>query len=285
MRILYERVKMALRYFSKFNVSNHAASASYFIVLSIFPLFALVLTLLRFLPLTFQDLLSVMDNVLPSALMPVLEYVLEDLYTSNAAAIISVSGIVAVWSASRGVFGILTGLNSILDAREHRSYIRRRFTAIVYTLLMIAALLITLILQVFGKRLLLLLESWGFVTTNIASLLVDLRYVFTIGFLSLFFMLIFAVFPARRMHLRDVVPGAILTSAGWVIFSGLFSIYVNYGGGSKFYGSMTTVILCMLWMYICMCILFYGGVICALSAAGKFNWKTAKNFFSLPKNK
>ena len=210
--------------------------------------------------------------------MEMAEDLMRELYTSNLLAVVSVTVLAALWSASRGVFDILNGLNFILRSNEHRSYLRRRLTAVFYTFLLIIALFITLGLQVFGKTFLTMADDWGGWLLEAIARLVHQRYLFTTAFLALLFTMIFAFFPAKKMHLRDVFPAAVLTAVGWLVFSYLFSIYVDYGGGSKFYGSMTTVVLGMLWLYICMSILFYGGVLCRLSEEGKLNVKSAKAF-------
>ena len=275
------KCKKLSRIFQGFDVSTYASSSSFFMILSLFPMLALILTLLRYLPFHFQDLLNVMASVFPEPLMPLAEKILTDLYSVNALAVISVTALVTIWSASRGVFGILLGLNAILGTKEHRGYFRRRITAIGYTLLLIAALLVTLILQVFGQKLIALLTQWDSSWLDVISSMFRLRNVFTIAMLTLLFMLVFAVFPARKMHLKDVVAGSLFTAVGWVGFSSLFSIYVNYGSFA-FYGSMAIAILSMLWLYICVYILFLGGVICLLSADNNLNLKYLKKIMDSP---
>ena len=149
----------------------------------------------------------------------------------------------------------------------------------LYTFLFIIAVFVTLGLQVFGQTLLHIIEGWDFWLLEPITQLVRLRFVFTTAFLALLFTMIFAFFPAKRMHLRDVFPSAVLTAVGWLAFSYFFSIYVEYGGGSRFYGSMATVVLGMLWLYICMTILFYGSVLCRLSEEGRLNLQSLKKFF------
>ena len=62
--------------------------------------------------------------------------------------------------------------------------------------------------------------------------------------------------------MKQQIPGAALATAGWLIFSGLFSVYVDkYTRYSSFYGTMTTIALIMVWLYGCMYVLFVGGFI------------------------
>lgn len=271
-----KKLKRLFTYFGSFNVSNPAASASFFIVLSIFPLLTLILSLLRYLPLTPQDLLSVLDNILPLALIDLAEQIVLDIYSSTTAALISITAITALWSASRGVFGILNGINTILGSDEHRSYIRRRCTAIFYTFLLIIALFLTLGLQVFGRTIMDASQHWNPWLHGLISKMVQLRSVFTLSVLALIFVMIYAFFPARPMHLRNVIPAALLAAIGWLLFSYFFSIYIDYGGGSMFYGNMAILVLAMLWLYCCMCILFFGAVICRIAEDGKLNMKSIR---------
>ena len=275
---MLKKLKQAAGYFAGFDISTLAAGTSFFMILSIFPLLMLVLSLLRYLPWTLQDLLNMLSTVLPEPLMGTVGALMRELYTSNLLAVISVTVLVALWSASRGVFGIINGINTILGSDEHRSYLRRRLTAIFYTFLMIIALFLTLGLQVFGRSLLALIDRHDIRILEAIAQLIHQRNLFTMALLTLLFTAIYAFFPAKHMHLRHVFPPALMTAIGWLVFSYLFAIYVDYGGGSRFYGSMTTVILGMLWLYICMCMLFVGGVLCRLAEENRLGFRALKEF-------
>ena len=80
--------------------------------------------------------------------------------------------------------------------------------------------------------------------------------------LTLLFWAILCVFPNRRIPLLRALPGAAGASLGWLVFSSLFSVYVqHFGSYSVFYGSLAGIAMAMLWLYVCMSILFYGGVL------------------------
>ena len=72
----------------------------------------------------------------------------------------------------------------------------------------------------------------------------------------------FTFLPNGRNRFRDTVPGALLASLGWLIFSDAYSIYVErFAGLSNIYGSVYAVALSMLWLYCCLSILFYAGAL------------------------
>ena len=80
--------------------------------------------------------------------------------------------------------------------------------------------------------------------------------------LFLVFLILYKMLPNRKATLKSQVPGAILIAAGWSLFSYFFSIYFDmFPGFSNMYGSLTALIMVMLWLYICMNLLLYGAEI------------------------
>jgi len=76
------------------------------------------------------------------------------------------------------------------------------------------------------------------------------------------FTAMFMVLPNRKNSFSDSFPGAVLASLGWLIFTELFSVYVDhFRGYANIYGSVYAVALSMLWLYFCLLILFYGGAL------------------------
>ena len=76
------------------------------------------------------------------------------------------------------------------------------------------------------------------------------------------FVLVFMVLPNRKNSFSDSIPGAVLASLGWLIYTELFSVYVErFRGYATIYGSVYGVALSMLWLYFCLSILFYGGAL------------------------
>ena len=75
-----------------------------------------------------------------------------------------------------------------------------------------------------------------------------------------FSLLIYKFLPNRRDKFRKQIPGAVFTALGWMVISWIFSVYVDvFQGFSSMYGSLTTIVLIMLWMYFCMYSILLGG--------------------------
>ncbi len=243
-------------------IPTHAANAGYFIVLSVFPALVLLLSLLRYTSLDTSDLLSGLQGFLPEALMNAAEKLIISMYAHTGAAMVSVSAVSALWSASRGIYGLLTGLNTIYGVREDRSYVHTRLISVLYTFLFLLVLLVTLILGVFGKSILESLPPAKGMLGRFLTEAVDLRFFLMLLLQTALFTAMFMVLPNRKNGFRESLPGAMLASAGWLIFTRLFSFYVeHFSNYSSIYGSVYAVALSMLWLYFCLSILFYGGAL------------------------
>ena len=243
-------------------IGQHAANAGYFIVLSVFPTLVLLLGLLRYTGMDAGDLLSLLSGVLPDALLPAAEKLIISTYAYTSTAVVSVSVVGVLWSASRGIYGLLRGLNAIYGVREDRGYLYTRSISVLYTFLFLLVLLLTLVLNVFGESLLNMFPPAQGALWEFLAEIVDLRFMLLLILQTGLFTAMFMVLPNRKNKFSDSFPGAVLASFGWLLFSNLFSIYVEYFSNyASIYGSVYAIALSMLWLYFCLCLLFCGGAL------------------------
>jgi len=251
-----------VREFQKMRIGLHAASAGYFIVLSVFPTLVLLLSLLRYTQLDARDLLEFLSGMVPEALMEAAEDLVVSTYAYTSTTMVSISAVGALWSASRGIYGLLLGLNAVYGVQEDRGYFYTRCISVFYTFLFLVVLILTLVLNVFGESILKMLSAaqgnlWGFLTD-----VVDLRFLLMLLLQTGLFTAMFMALPNEKNSFYDSFPGALLASLGWLLFSKLFSVYVSFSAGyANIYGSVYAVALSMLWLYFCLCLVFCGGAL------------------------
>ena len=120
-------------------------------------------------------------------------------------------------------------------------------------------LIVSLVLLVFGNQLYeLILKKLPFLS-DFALLLISARSLITMLIMTFFFLLLYLFVPNRKSHILRELPGALLSAGGWLGFSYLFSYYIDHMGNFSYtYGSLTAIVICMLWLYACMYILFIG---------------------------
>ena len=255
---LIGRTVHMVRRILELDIPLHAANAGFFIILSLFPALVLVLSLLRYTGLQVSSLVEVLSSVIPGPLMPTVENLVLSTYENSSGALVGVSALTAVWSASKGVHGLMKGLNTVYGVSEDRGWLYTRFISILYTFLFFGLLLLTLVLHVFGSTLVELLPISRSRLLRILTGIVDFRVILLLILQTVVFSLIFAFLPNGRNRIRDTVPGALLTSLGWLTISDLFSVYVeNFASLQNIYGSVYTVALSMLWLYLCLSLIFY----------------------------
>ena len=259
------------RMVQELQVPLHAANACYFMVLAVFPALVLLLGLLRYTPLEVERLGELLYGFLPEALAVGAEELILLTYDNTSGTVVGVSAVTVIWSSSRGIYGVLRGLNAIYGVTESRGYFQTRFLSVLYTLAFLLILLLTLGCHVFGTALLAVLERTAHPFVVFLVELIDFRFVLLLLLQTVLFAAMFMALPNRRNGFWESLPGALLASLGWLVFSKLYSVYVeHFAHLTNVYGSVYAVALSMLWLYCCMSIVFYGGALNALLSRGRF---------------
>lgn len=240
-------------------VPLHSAYTSFFLILSLFPSLLLLLGLLRYTALSSRDLLDFLQGWLPESLLPTVTALVQSSYRHSSTTVISLSVLAALWSASRGMYGLLRGLHGVYGEKSTGGYWKKRVLSVAYTLSFLLVLVLTLLLHVFGNAILDYL--WMMTDPLLMAIMnvIDLRFLLLLILQSTLFCAMYALLTGRRRSLLRCLPGALLASLGWLTFSRLFSVYVTYFSRyTNIFGSIYGLALGMLWLYFCISILFYG---------------------------
>jgi len=244
------------------HISTYAGYASFFIILAVFPTLILTQGLLRYTPLSAQNLMDMVEGFLPGALQGYAWDLLNSAYANTTRTVLSVSALAALWSAGKGIYGLMKGLDAIYGVTGHRSWLRTRLLCAVYMVAVLLVLLLTLVLQVFGNTLIRFLLYRGGTLSRLGSELLGLRYFLLVSVQTLLFAALFMYLPERNNRFLESLPGALFGSFGWMTVSGLFSRYVEGASGyASIFGPVYVVALAMLWLYFCVNALFYGAVL------------------------
>lgn len=245
--------------FSHDNIGAFSAQAAFFILLSFFPFIMFLLTMIQYLPFTESTLLTYVNDIFPSAISIFVISIITEIYTKSSGTLVSITAITALWSSSRGFHALVQGLNAAYDISETRNYVVQRARSLLYTLVFAVTLILIIGLLVFGNSIFSWLSTRFTNLYHFALPIVIGRVLFSFLLLLLFFTVIYTVIPNRKSRFRDELPGALATSLGWIGFSYLYSYYIeHYSNFSKMYGSLTAIVLFMLWVYFCMCMMLAG---------------------------
>jgi len=244
------------------HVNAFAAMASYFILLSVIPVLMILLFIVQYLPVTETDVLSLIMRIVPAAseFEHVITFLLDEVYRQSGA-ILSFSILVVLWSSGKGVMALANGLNVIYKCKETRSYLFTRVRSTVYTIFLLLAIVVCMLAITFGNLLQNLLIKAAPILEPITSYLVGMRTLIPAVILLAFFLLIYTFLPNRKTRLATQLPGAVISTIAWMLYSLGISLYLKYGISAYIYGSLTTVILMLLWLYFCIYIILIGAEI------------------------
>lgn len=260
MRKIILLVKKFSREISECHISAYAASAAFFMFLSLIPILLLVCSILPYTPVTEADLMESVAQVFPTSLVPLAVSTIVEVYDKSPA-IISLSALTTIWSAGKGMLAVIRGLNAIHHVTKPQNYFLQRLRASIYTVILLVMILLSLLLGVFGETIGNVLETRIPGIVSITPLFSNLRILIIIAVLALFFTALFTWIPSEKLDWKQQIVGAVFVSVAWSVFSLVFSFYVNNFAGSSIYGSMTTVAMLMLWFYFIFYIMFMGALI------------------------
>lgn len=254
------------RYFRRKTKAHHvdaySAQAAFFLLFSFMPLILLVFFAVKSFAISRETVIDTLNYFFPPFLKQWISEIMQDVFSQYAIGTTWFSLIAVVWSASKCVYHIIGGLNTIFELKEHRTFFHVRFLSILYTFVFIFAIAFTILLMVFGsyffKRATDLIPS----VSKYYLVISATRYTLGIFILTLFFSCLYKTLPAKKFSVGDMLPGAIVSAVGWIAFSSMFELYLeNFANYSNVYGGLTSIIVFILWLYFCMQILFFGAEI------------------------
>jgi len=241
-------------------VATYASGAAFFLFLSIIPAIMMVSGLLPHDVMVKRNMVTISQAVIPERVYLFLVSI-ADSYDGNNMTLLSVSALVVVWSASKGVLALIRGLNHIYEVDESRNYVLLRFRAVVYTVFLLLALLLSIGLLVFGNTIGGWVSAERGAAAKVWQAIGGLRHILVAAMISVVFCTMYSVLPNNHLTWKEHYPGAAFTSVFWTLYSFGFSVYVDYFGGFSMYGSLTTIIIVMIWLYFCMYIFFCGALV------------------------
>ena len=257
MRGLFGITRDFTRQLAKDNISVYASGTAFFFFLSLMPTLIIVCSLLPLTSLTEKNLLVAAIEVMPDYLDAITVLMIKQMYRQSVK-ILPWAIIIMLWSSSKGMLGLMYGLNVVNEVEETRNYFLLRLEATFYMIITVAAILISLTISVTGKSVIRTIYLQFPDIGIVLYLLMRFRFLFVWGLLTIVFTLAYTFVPNKKLKMRYQIPGAAFAAVGWSLFSFVFSVYVEKFGGLSTYGSLSTIIIMMFWLYFCLYILLIG---------------------------
>ncbi len=243
------------------HIGAYAAQSAYFLIMSFIP-FVLVLTaMVQYTPLTYKVVRQAIIGFVPDNLQEFVLKIIAEVFTKSVA-VLPISGIFALWSSGKGMMSLIAGLNTIYHVKETRNWLINRIYSVLYMFLFAIALIISLLMLVMGNRIHSLLVVRMPLLGRMMGRILNAKTFLVFVVLFLVFLVLYRYLPNRKASLKSQVPGAFIIAVAWSLFSYFFSLYFTFFPNfSNMYGSLSALIMVMLWLYVCMNLLLYGAEI------------------------
>ena len=258
-----EKYKIIEKFFANMEddyISESSAQCSYYTILSFIPFIILVITLIQYTNIDPQTLFDAISKFIQSSMNEIVLNIVQEVY-SKSIGTVSISIIFTIWAASKGLYALTKGLQLIynINNQKDNSYIYLRIKGIIQTAIFIILIIFGLTALVFGNTLKDFIQKYfgGLQNYNILfSILTEI----TLTFITfLIFLLLYKFMPKHKVTFKSQMYGAIFGAIALNVISFVFSKYLYiFKGFSLTYGSLTTLMLIMMWTYSCFYTVFLG---------------------------
>lgn len=258
------------------NVSSGAAALAFYMMLSIFPAMIAMLSFIPYLPIPNleQAIMEFLREAMPPQAAEMFSGTINDVMGQQRGGLLTFGVLLAIWSASNGLYAIMQQLNYTYDVKDSRSFIKVRAIALFLTVAFGVLVIGAFCLVIFGG----VLQNW--INSNfqglpwLAAMFAGLRWIIILAALLLAFAMTYYFGPNVEQDFKYITPGSVFGVLLLVLGGLAFRFYVeNFANYSAVYGSIGAVIILLFWLYLTGWVVLLGSEINALvehhSADGK----------------
>lgn len=249
------------------DITALAAQSTYYLLLSFLPFLIVLLSMIAYSNLNSNDVLVYLGQIIPKSTFDLINTTVIEVFDKTNGNLLSISLIGLIWSGSSGFRSIIIGLNKAYNEKETRPYWKTLIISILFMLGLALVIIFAVTLVVFGHTIGgIIIDRFPVSSKFLVNWDIS-RYLVTLCGMVFIFASLYHFTPCRRLTWKEVFPGAIFTTIGWLISSLGFAYYVNnYNNYSGVYGGIGAVIVLMLWLYLTSIIILLGGEVNALLA-------------------
>ncbi|MDH8677609.1 YihY/virulence factor BrkB family protein [Fusibacter bizertensis] len=260
-------VKLLNQRYKTHNLTAFAGQMAYFFVLSFFPLLIFLLSIISKLKINYDYAMEIFERFIPDNISLMIADFISQTISTEGVAVLSISGVLMLYSASRAVNALQRSINMSYEVTETRNFFMVKLMGMFYTLMFTLIIVLSLMVPTVFQSVFQFLNTM--ITIKIDSYWLDLahflRNILLMSSFVIVILSIYAFLPNKKMHLADILPGAIFSIFGSIstnfVFSKIVGELTDY---SILYGSLSAVIAFMVWVYFLSLIIIIGAEINAI---------------------
>ena len=268
-RLVRGAAELLRRYFDH-GVARDSAALTYYLLFALFPLLIFLNNLVAVLPYDMKGLLRELSTVVPAEVVGFVEDYLLYLSATSSRKLLWFSLVFSVYFPFRSAGALFASVRKAFGLGQPRSLLRYQLRVLIYTLLLIVALVAGVAVSVVNRRALSFASEYIYLSEGFIHMWGSLRFVLLAVLLFAAVTALYALAQEGPHPARDSWPGVAAALATWMVMSMLFSFYVErVAQYSLIYGSIGTIIVLLLWLYLSATMLIMGAEFNAVLRLGR----------------
>jgi membrane protein len=247
-------ITFILKGFTKGVLVTRASSIAFNLLIALLPASIFLFTLIPFIPIPNfqQELIRLFENILPTNTFNFLETTIIDIVTHKSRGLLLIMFIATIIFSTNGIHAVIHAFVVSAHTFKTRSWINQRKISVVLLMIVIFMISFAGFLVIFGKVAMNRLVVLHIIKRNLVIyLLIFLKWILIIMLLFLAISFLYYLAPAKRTDFKFFSPGSSLATLLFIITSLGFSAYVNnFGQYNKLYGSIGTLMIILIWLYL-----------------------------------
>ena len=255
--------QMIRRYYLH-DVARDSAALTYYLLFAIFPLLIFVSTLLGILELDVDSIVTGLRQIVPGDVAEVVRGYLEYVSGNASRQLMWFSLVFSIWFPMRSTGCLMHSLRKAFGRSAPENILLGQLRTLLFTIWMIFVIGLTLALVVVGRRALYFLSGFLPLSETFISVWGYLRFIILGLVMAISLGILYQLALGQRRPLREVLPGVGSSLAAWLLLSMAFSYYVeNMARYAQLYGSIATIVVVLLWLYMSGQVLILGAELSA----------------------
>lgn len=273
---IYSKVNNFLNQLEKHHVNEYAIQCAYYVILSFIPFLILLFSIIQFTTIGKETIFFWIKDIFPGNISGFIEGIIREV-SFKSIGTLSISIIFILWSAGKGFFALCKGFHYIYETPRQYNYWFLKLKSIICIIIFIVMIVFALVVVTFGGTIADVLKNKYMGLSIPINIIIRLGGLWQFLILFGFFLLMYKFVPKHKVKFRTQIPGALFSALGWYILSWAFSVYLDvFKNFSIIYGSLTSIMLLMIWVYWCMYIILLGA---EMNMIIKKNFKSKLHIF------
>lgn len=258
-----EKIKRLLDNMNNDHINESSAQCAYYVILSFIPFIILLLTLIQYTSIDANQLFDMISHIIPDNMRDMVIGIIREVF-SKSLGTVSWSLIFTLLSADKGLFALTKELHLIYNCSDNnpKSWFYLKAISLIQTVFFIMFIAFGLFAMVFGKTIIYTIKDNFGLLQNYTIFSEIITRVLSLIIVFVVFLFIYKFMSKHKVTFKSQIRGAIFGSIFLNAISNIFSRYlIIFKGFSITYGSLTTLMLVMMWIYSCFYIVFLGAEI------------------------